>query len=511
MAVERNHRMDELLRTYAQKRRDQAGPPMPMPPETRAFLRTEVERTFRGPAPVAERELEAGFSLASFWRRVLLGGAGVALVLVAAGTWFKVEHAKETKLASVRESNLLLFAESATPRALPPGALPPGGIPSGGFGGGGFGNAVDDRLGVAAGIGGQVLKQEEPLGRGEPMIKGVRRLERVDIAAAAPPRLSRAEMEEMVSNAPRWQFELPAQAGSSSQARGRAPEPAKPALAEQVPGGPAQPAAPAPALAAPVDASLETPADAPLLTLRATPPDAAVQLGRGSSEALVDRYGGLQQDEPVAEVKEVALARESNAIEQAGRPLAPSIAALDAKSADSLAAAPAQNYANNLYFQQVEPERRYRRNLNSPPTPKVLPTFEVQQIGTNVRIVDWDKSVYEGTLLAAPAETTPTAQQAYQNFQFKAAGTNVTLNQLVVFTGNLESPGGPPAVQPTGVSFTTTPPASAQPSSQALVLGDQPTLGRFFKPKQLPRAKIEGNAVIGENQLRIEAYEISPQ
>jgi hypothetical protein len=141
----------------------------------------------------------------------------------------------------------------------------------------------------------------------------------------------------------------------------------------------------------------------------------------------------------------------------------------------------------------------------------VLPTFEVQQTGTNVRIVDYDNSVYEGTLQAAPAEPAPTANQAFQNFQIKAAGTNVTLNQLVVFTGNLESPGGLPTPQPTGVSFTRTPAAPAQRGSQAVAVADRVAPASYAYSNQLLRAKIEGNAVVGDNQLRIEAYEFSPR
>ncbi|MGO9478699.1 MAG: hypothetical protein ACLP7I_12235 [Limisphaerales bacterium] len=94
----------------------------------------------------------------------------------------------------------------------------------------------------------------------------------------------------------------------------------------------------------------------------------------------------------------------------------------------------------------------------------VLANFQVQQNGNVVRIVDADGSVYDGSLLQesavvqngpasattpAPPAITPTQVeqaktsadqeklQTVQNYFFRAAGTNRTLKQNVVFAGNL--------------------------------------------------------------------------
>jgi hypothetical protein len=93
----------------------------------------------------------------------------------------------------------------------------------------------------------------------------------------------------------------------------------------------------------------------------------------------------------------------------------------------------------------------------------VLANFQVQQIAGAIRVVDQDGSVYDGSLLPenavaqagpvpaatpAPVAALPEIQdkdlsaakkvsQAAQNYFFRVAGTNRTLQQNVVFTGNL--------------------------------------------------------------------------
>jgi hypothetical protein len=113
--------------------------------------------------------------------------------------------------------------------------------------------------------------------------------------------------------------------------------------------------------------------------------------------------------------------------------------------------------------------REYRINLNSPPMPDVLSSFQFMQNGRQIRVVDADDSIYNGTIeqpptgetarrhvaaLAASQElkkniepdtkriesvgATATAETlASQNVFFRVSGTNRTLNQLVVFEGNL--------------------------------------------------------------------------
>src|SRR5206468_9153998 len=116
-------------------------------------------------------------------------------------------------------------------------------------------------------------------------------------------------------------------------------------------------------------------------------------------------------------------------------------------------------------FAQV---REYRTNFNSPPMPNVLNSFQLEQNGRLIRVVDADGSIYDGAIEQPPTEEAarrgiavqtaatdlkkniePEAKRveglaaasadeiaALQNVFFRVAGTNRTLNQLVVFEGN---------------------------------------------------------------------------
>lgn len=103
-------------------------------------------------------------------------------------------------------------------------------------------------------------------------------------------------------------------------------------------------------------------------------------------------------------------------------------------------------------FVQFDNRAQYRKNVLSPPLPKVLTAFEVARAGDKVRITDADGSVYEGEVLPPPAskvamrgisgmaaaaggkkaETTTN-----ETYSFQVSGLNRNLKQKVVFTGNL--------------------------------------------------------------------------
>ncbi len=79
--------------------------------------------------------------------------------------------------------------------------------------------------------------------------------------------------------------------------------------------------------------------------------------------------------------------------------------------------------------------------------PVLLANFQVQQNGNAIRIVDADGSVYDGALQLARADLltnaivtgTPPASPlpTGPNYYFRVTGTNQTLHQNVVFSGNL--------------------------------------------------------------------------
>ena len=159
----------------------------------------------------------------------------------------------------------------------------------------------------------------------------------------------------------------------------------------------------------------------------------------------------------------------------------------------------------------------------SPASP-VLADFEVEQSGATLRIKDADGSVYDGfvqnvvnrsaavsgqslggvaarsvTLARAANQLADTAgttwaAQAGSNYFFRVAGTNQTLNQQVVFTGNLFYPPAFP------LSSTSSVPASA--SAGIVVIPQSNAVLNSF---------ISGKAVLnGQKELEINAVQSKP-
>ena len=197
-------------------------------------------------------------------------------------------------------------------------------------------------------------------------------------------------------------------------------------------------------------------------------------------------------------------------------------------------------------FQQID--RRYRQNLNSPPRVGVLRNFQVQRQGDTVRIVDADGSIYAGGIvqngamgagLAGGATTSFAAansQQVAQNvitasardnaalapFTFRAVGTNRTLNQVVVFTGEYAPVDGTAFSNQLANSFAnnTAPPAqTASQVSQARSLETRASRAKALtQPSQqmpsnrlLMPGRIEGRATVGpKDAVTIEAQQVGP-
>jgi hypothetical protein len=199
-------------------------------------------------------------------------------------------------------------------------------------------------------------------------------------------------------------------------------------------------------------------------------------------------------------------------------------------------------------FVQVMPAQSYRQNFNSPPVPTVLNSFQFEQLAGEVRIVDADGSVYAGNVVtegetdayfarsrqdqsgarvegqpvtsgslrpsqAAPAkaaeersrkpavedEVRARAGQAAASQQqvfFRVSGTNRSLNQVVVFTGNA-------LVQ--GLS------SDGRLSGQMAVRRDQALEKAAQGASTPPVLRIEGRVSIGgRSQVPVEAVPQRP-
>lgn len=439
MAAEPNRKMEDLLKVYAEHRRQQSGGGWPLPDSTRRSLQAEVARTYgtgRGQA------IPPLFAMAHLWRRLILGGAGVALLVIGAGVWLRWDQAREQNMALVQETNLFFFGGTATQNGAP-AATP---------------DALQERLrrfelGVAERGGTeppppaaapiQAVPQEQETVAETAPARPPAQDEQIQLALTLPTAPPEAAAD-LVSNAPRFQFGLPqrrtVEAAAAPAAQPGA-APAAPALVDSVPAKPAAlpvqltAAAPQPA-ASQLDEALSAPDSSP----RPAPTAAQPLRGPSPQPAVRGVAEGMRPSPADA------------GVEQASRPLARTAgrAAL-AETQDSRPA------PRTLHFQQVDHTTRYRRNLNSPPVPRVLTQFEVRQLGSNVRIVDADGSIYEGPAQAAvelgrssaPQRSTVSAVSAQgtalqtgamaptadQPFSFRVIGTNRTLNQPVIFTG----------------------------------------------------------------------------
>jgi hypothetical protein len=245
----------------------------------------------------------------------------------------------------------------------------------------------------------------------------------------------------------------------------------------------------------------------------------------------------------------------------------------DSTQAYSFRAAPvfdpamADSGAQRLLFNQVEPRTIYRRNFNSPARPNLLSKFEFQREGGNLVVIDADGSVYQGTIQPAsreeiqrrgvglPSESAVRAvqtklqtgdgpmpsrlgpmsdaidAQAVENLAFRAEGTNRSLKQKVVFTGNFLNFAGNESIRGAGVAGAgslvstdsmgrpkapvqgVTASATSPPTQLTLQNANTPQTASRAVNQQLqipPNEKIEGNVAVGGTNVKIEAERVRP-
>jgi hypothetical protein len=177
----------------------------------------------------------------------------------------------------------------------------------------------------------------------------------------------------------------------------------------------------------------------------------------------------------------------------------------------------------------------------------ILHSFDIEQLGGRIRIVEADGSVYDVRFMAAIADDTsvsrPQMRQRYaveladvearkraapspsiQNFSFEAVGTSRSLNQSVMITGIWTvTPGDEQKLnRVSGASATPSPKLSlsANGIAPALSLGTSlasPTGGgtgpagaMTAEGSVAPAERIRGKARIGTNEISINAVRVTP-
>jgi hypothetical protein len=161
----------------------------------------------------------------------------------------------------------------------------------------------------------------------------------------------------------------------------------------------------------------------------------------------------------------------------------------------------------------------------------VLNSFQMEQTGGQLRVIDADGSVYTGSLIATDKMlNSDLAGSSAQSRSFRVTGTNLTRNQLVVFTGSLVFD-NQSLKEKESVSATS---ASAAPSGVVGGIGGGGGGGfgaaATFKfanqtnvapipavapaaastPTPLLNFRIEGRALIGTNEIQINALPSRP-
>jgi len=196
-------------------------------------------------------------------------------------------------------------------------------------------------------------------------------------------------------------------------------------------------------------------------------PAAAAEALASSARILQDHAVTGSQSEITKGLidKEIASAK----IQEAPAAAPPPGADLKAKSDRIAAAAPsAAQRSTTQQFSQRPTFQSFRNNAQVSQPPNVLNTFQVQQEGSDIRVVDADGSTYTGkiehsakdaeldsrvTAGRAMAKQTQRrdaqaggeAESAAPQPHFRATGFNLTLKKRLVFEGNYAAP---PAQQP---------------------------------------------------------------
>lgn len=381
MPDEPNKTMEDLLRAYARKREPE--PAFELHPATRLLLRDEAMRSIKA----ASRP--KGSLLAALLPRIAFGGGIFVLLLggllVLQNGRFRVMPERVDRLAR----------NSAAPEA----ALPPA-----------ENRPLDDLP----------KKKAESLGLApEPELKLV------------PAREQLAEMQRKPEART---------SDESLSRRGFAEAPGSPATGERDKAGLANRSRQL------ASAQSELKADASALGKDLAAPS--------EPEALKQKLSGPPAGQSADVVMlQRAVRSESTASASAGRAAGLPAARTAAVLADQLAAVQAgpnsgtqteffayvtDGRATNAgaEFVQLDSRAQYRRNVQSPPLPKILQSFRLEQQGNHVRFLDADGSIYEGEAAASGADP---QGQAGAGQGIHAQGVSRQLNRAVTIDGVLQA------------------------------------------------------------------------
>ncbi len=448
--------IEKLLREAARKRRDEAGAPFELHPVNRRLLQGEVSRNFA--RPQRERRSFAN-ALAQLWPRLAGGLALFAVLGLAVWVLLPVPGNNKPEASLARnvpvpeampaKEPLPLATPAPTTIAPPPGLGVKTESPMLAY--------ADKAQPSPANPPGQVALTVPP-GSEASAVALLQSQDAANLAPSTAPSLA----DQLADTKP----QLVASAGTSAQtpaggANGvsgrRFAFAGQPAPATSLP---AAPAVPSTVALTPPPASLAL-ADEP-----AKLAGGLSQQSVAAPAAVAERPAQLasdKSDQPGISYRSLA------AVAPANRRSQSPIAVDSLSNAAAEASQQARAFTVAQRFVQIAPEAKAKDGLTDrgAAAHAVLASFQVEQAGTVLRIVDGDGSVYTGSLQlakaaqrlrAAKAESPASAlatrapagaleqeadlrldsdRLAEQIYSFRVAGTNQSLQKKVVFTGNL--------------------------------------------------------------------------
>ena len=438
--------MDDLLKTYAKKRRDEAGAPFEMHPVTRKLLQAEAAK-LRPKAP--ERGLSWFSALLAFWPRYALAATVFVVLGIGAWTFFRFEE-QPKRMA-------LLDAEQKAPRPTPARTM----------------ENTEKAAAKPAMI--SDAKKEAEARRFSEMARGERDSFKRQASEPRP-------VEQQVALREEASLQIKAVADESKAKRSVVELAANEALQKNLPAS--RPALAAPAASPPVPAPVTVPAPQPEKPVarnfaRADAKDkgasvetAGAALAGGKAIAFNDAQ--RQNSQPLAAAGNAPLFRAPDAsapAQQTSLAIAPQSPQPSGPAGNerfySRLGAVAQTGQNATQsrnrFSQVQSDGRNVQPQQA--AAPVLAEFDFEQTGNRVRVVDADGSVYDGLIIEdlvkadqdskeaarrdaaqtlklknasprqnASAEGVPGESPAWN---FRASGTNRTLQQAVTINGVL--------------------------------------------------------------------------
>jgi hypothetical protein len=432
MANEPEHPIEKLLREAAEKRRDAAGAPFELHPATRRLLQGEAVRQYGKPQRQGRSLL---WSFAQLWPR-LAWGVGIVAVLGVA-VWMIVPATRGNKSAALLDKNEPPRRMAATGQAAPAAAPAPSTAPA-------------------------MREEEQPRQAAAPVFANKEQAASWDAAAQLGVEQNQPARDSFQSKtAPEPLDKLLPPPGWNGTER---KQPAKAEVA--ISGGVAsQPSAEA---VSGVDSRRHgsargpaAPANAPLVATAppaSTTADASTVLADAAAKPQADRT-----DQAYFAYKAAPNPASANRLQPAPAATDALVAASEAVPEKQKGLRISQRFAQVALDLKATSSRDEQAAAASP----VLASFQVEQTGAELRVVDGDGSVYRGYLqgadtatraralkLESPAagKSSPaTTGQFYsrsadrldadhvllQAYTFRVVGTNRSLQQKVVFTGSL--------------------------------------------------------------------------